>query len=189
MQIWLTGGSGCGKSTAADVFRKNGYKILDADKIAREITQKGGAAYAEIVAAFGNVLCADGEIDRRTLARLIFSDAEKLSVLNQITHKYIIKTINEGKKNEKNVLIDAPLPNTFGVVCDKTVVISAPIADRIRRIMARDGITEGEAAARIDAQADRSEYEKNADAIIENSTDAISFIEKIDVLAKEWYTV
>lgn len=188
MQIWLTGKSGAGKSTAAEVFSGHGYKIVDADKIAHKIAEKGGAAYDALCAAFPSVVLENGDIDRRALGRIVFSDSQKLDVLNRITHQYIIKEIHAACMGEKNVLIDAPLPNTFGVLCDKTVVITADRAKMVRRIMARDSISEADASLRVKTQDADKNYEADADAIVENDGDLGTFIQKIEKLAKEWYT-
>lgn len=188
MQIWLTGGSGCGKSTAAAVFQKNGYKIIDADRIARELTQKGGAAYDALIAAFPAAVCKEtGEMDRKRLAAIVFRDENALEVLNSITHPYIIAEIKALQKGEKNVLMDVPLPNTFGVSCDKTLVITAPRNTRIQRIMARDALCESEAIARIDAQKSEAVYQKEADKVIVNIEEN-DFLVQIEILAKEWFT-
>ena len=94
--IGLTGNSGCGKSTVSDIFSKNGGYIIDADKIAHENMEFGKATYNEIVDAFGSeILLENGEIDRKKLGRIVFSDKEKLSVLNEISLKYILEEIIE----------------------------------------------------------------------------------------------
>ena len=93
-RIGLTGGIGAGKSTAAERFRARGALVLDADKISRDSLKKDGACYGEVVHLFGSeVLQPNGEIDRRKLAGIVFSDEEKRNRLNAIVHPYVIETM------------------------------------------------------------------------------------------------
>lgn len=189
MIIWLTGGSGSGKSLLAAKFKENGYKIIDADKIARDIVCPGQAAYSEIVKAFGeDYLMPDGKLDRQKLGRAVFADGEKLAVLNRITHKYIIEEMVSQSRGEKNVIYDAPLRNTFGVPCDKTLYVTAPKEMRIGRIMERDGISRTDAEKRIGAQSDEEQYLSDADAVLVNDGDVEALFQKADSYIKEWYT-
>lgn len=189
MKIWLTGGSGCGKSAAAAIFAENGFKIVDADAIAREIVLPDKEAYREILATFGEEFRGkDGFLDRRKLGRAVFSDGEKLALLNGITHKHIIKEMLIRSEGEKNVIYDAPLRNTFGVPCDKTLCMTAPKEVRIRRIMTRDGISYEDAEARISAQSTEAEYLGDADGILENNGDLVKLREEAEAYIKEWYT-
>ncbi len=189
MKIWLTGGSGSGKSAVAALFAKKGYKIIDADRIAREIASPGGGAYRELLEAFGSeFLLPDGGLDRRRLGRAVFGDAEKLALLNRITHKYIIEEMVRQSEGEKNAVMDAPLPNTFGVPCDKTLYVTAPPAVRVERIMARDALSKADAAARIGAQDSDAIYRSTADAVLENDGDMAALAEKTEQYIKEWFT-
>ena len=189
MIIWLTGGSGGGKSMVAARFKEKGYKIIDADQIAREIVMPGKGAYREIALAFGaDFLLPDGTLDRKKLGNAVFSDSEKLSVLNAITHKYIIEEMQKRAEGEKNVVYDAPLRNTFGVFCHKNLYVTAPKEIRTERIMARDGITKEAAAERIGAQSKEEAYLADADAVLVNDKDLDALYEKADVYIKEWYT-
>jgi len=189
MKIWLTGGSGSGKSAVAALFAKNGYKIIDADRIAREVVQPEGSAYGELLEAFGTeFLLSDGSLDRRRLGRAVFRDAQKLALLNRITHKYIIEEMVRQSEGEKNAVMDAPLPNTFGVPCDKTLYVTAPPAVRIKRIMERDALSEADAKARIRAQDNDAVYRSGADAVLENDGDMAALTEKAEHYIKEWFT-
>lgn len=189
MRIWLTGGSGSGKSVVAALFQKRGFLLVDADAISRKIAEKGTAAYREIIAAFGEgFLLPSGELDRRALGNAVFGDEEKLAVLNGIMHKFIIAEMCDRADGEKNVIMDAPLPNTFGVAVDKTLVVAAPQGLRAARIMQRDGITEEEAQRRLSAQAEDAEYIKNADAVLINDGDRTALEKAAETYIKEWYT-
>lgn len=189
MIVWLTGGSGSGKSVLAALFRENGYKIIDADKIAREIVRPHKAALGEIIDAFGeDFLNPDGTLNRQKLSHAVFSDGEKLEVLNRITHKYIIEEMLSEAEGEKNAVYDAPLRNTFGVPCDKTLYITAPKEVRTLRIMERDGLERKDAEKRIAAQSTEEEYLSDADAVIYNDGDIKALSEKAEKYIKEWYT-
>lgn len=189
MKIWLTGGSGSGKSRIAALFAAAGYVLVDADAISKEIAEPGGAAFPELLEAFGpEFLLPDGRLDRRALGEAVFADPARLAVLNGITHKYIIEEMIKRSAGEKNVVMDAPLPNTFGVPCDKTLFVTAPQAVRVARIMARDGISGEAARARIDAQVPDAVYEKTADAVLQNGGDFEEAAEKAKKLIKEWYS-
>lgn len=189
MKIWLTGGSGSGKSAVAALFAAAGYRLVDADAVSREIAAPGGSAFPEILAAFGPAyLLPDGSLDRRKLGQAVFADAEKLAVLNRITHKYIIEEMQKRAADAKNVVMDAPLPNTFGVPCDKTLFVTAPAAVRLTRIMARDGLSEAAARARIEAQATDAEYEKTADAVLVNGGSWDETARAAQKYIKDWFS-
>ncbi len=189
MKIWLTGGSGSGKSVIAAQFAAAGYTLIDADAISREITAPGGAAYAALVAEFGTeYLLPDGQLDRRKLGQTVFADPEKLAVLNRISHKYIIEEMIKRSEGEKNVVMDAPLPNTFGVPCDRTLFVTAPKAIRIGRIMARDGIAEKTVRDRLESQVSDAEYASAADAVLMNDGTPDATAKKAEHYIKEWFT-
>lgn len=189
MKIWLTGGSGSGKSVIAAQFAAAGYLLVDADAISREIAEPNGAAFAELVDTFGTeFLLPDGRLDRRRLGQAVFSDSEKLAVLNRISHKYIIQEMIKRSEGKENVIMDAPLPNTFGVPCDKTLFVTAPKPVRICRIMARDGISEEAAQSRIEAQVSDEEYARTADAVLVNDGTPREAADKAEQFIKEWFT-
>ncbi len=169
--IWLTGGSGSGKSMVAKFFKERGCTIIDADLISHQIMKKGTPAYKETVKAFGEgILFPDGEIDRRGLGGIIFEDSEKRAILNGITHKYIRDEIIRQSVGNGVFVVDAPLPD-FGVPCDMTIVVHSDRETRIKRIMERDNIDRKYAENRIESQPLEEEYERFADIIINNLGD------------------
>ncbi len=189
MIIWLTGGSGSGKSAVAAFFGAAGYRCVDADRIAKAVREPGGAAYDAIVNAFGKAfLRKDKTIDNRLLGEAVFRDPEKLALLNQITHGPIVREMEKAGMGAKNVVYDAPLPNTFGIPCDKTLYVTAPPEVRIARIMTRDGISRETAQARIDAQKPHDVYAKGADAVLVNDGDLALLKEKAEPYIKEWFS-
>lgn len=178
--IGLTGGTGSGKSVVSRSLEAAGAVIIDADRIAHEIIEKGKPAYDEITAYYGrDILDREGNIIRRKLGEIVFHDAEKLAFLNQCTHKYIKMEVNrqiaEAKKEgtARAVILDAPLllEAELEKVCDSVWVVYADPEVRARRVMERDGVTYDLAKARIANQKSWEEYKNAADTVIDNSGD------------------
>ncbi len=172
--IGVTGGIGSGKSTVSSMFRQLGADVIDADEISRAITKKNGSAFDEIVSNFGEeILLENGEIDRKKLGQIVFSDKNKLEVLNEITHKYIFiemeKRIRESKA--EIIILDVPLlfSKDFRIKYDYSVGVTANVSERIKRVKSRDGLTEDEILSRINNQISDKELEEKADFIIENN--------------------
>lgn len=172
--IGVTGGIGSGKSTACREFELLGAKVIDADKVAHKVSEKGGSAYDEIAGYFGkDILLESGELDRKKLAKIVFSDRKKLSVLNEITHKHIFDEMQRevALSKEDVVVLDVPLlfSPDFQIKCNLTIAIIADEEKRIKRVMERDGLSREEVAARIQNQLSNEEYKKLADICIVNN--------------------
>jgi len=178
--IGLTGGTGAGKSAVSNFLESKGATVIDADKLSREITKENGVALPEINEAFPGVI-KDGILDRKALGRIVFSDKEKLLILNKITHKYIIK-LTEEKISEATglIILDAPLLFEAGeeALCDKVIFVRADDDVRIKRIMERDNLTYEEAKMRIDARNLLPIMEK-CDFVAENNGDVEGLCEKV----------
>lgn len=173
--IGITGGIGSGKSTVSLEFESYGAEIIDADAISRSITLKKGLAYREIVEFFGeDIICNSGEIDRKKLAGIVFSDAEKLEVLNNITHKYIFEEMENRISSSKNdlVILDVPLlfSPDFKIECDIKIVVVADLENRINRVIKRDNTDRISVENRINSQLSDEEMKKLADIVIENDS-------------------
>lgn len=174
--IGITGGTGAGKSSVCDEFKKYGAQIVDADLIARQVVKKGQPALDEIVAAFGkNVISADGELDRKKVGSIVFSDSNKLEILNKITHKYIFAEMKRQMDESiaDIIVLDVPLlfQDDFPFGCDFTVAVVADKDERIRRIMKRDGISKEFAEKRVLSQLSDDDYKRLADICFENNRD------------------
>lgn len=174
--IGLTGGSGSGKSTVASLMESKGIKIIDADKIGREIVKKGMPALEEIINEYGKeVILPNGELDRKKLGSIVFTNRDKLKKLNNITHKYITAVVKEelSKKESDIYAIDAAVLKESGIIdmCDHVIAVIADKDVRIRRIMERDNITEQAAIDRINSQDPDAKYIQYADFVINNSGD------------------
>lgn len=190
--IGLTGGTGSGKGFVSERLKARKAYVIDADAVAHEIIEKGRPAYKEIVDYFGSeILDEDGNILRRKLGNIVFSDKDKLAFLNSCTHKYInmeIMRIIEEVKPQTNVysaiIIDAPLLAEAGLVdiCDDIWVVYADSEVRVKRIMERDSISEEQARNRIASQRSWEEYKELGAVIIDNSSDDENVERQLDAL-------
>lgn len=184
--IGITGGTGAGKSSLCEELKRCGAKIIDCDVIARRVVEKGEPALAEIKKAFGEeVLTDDGELDRKKMGAIVFSQPQKLECLNSITHKHIFAEMERqmSESTENIVVLDVPLlfQSDFPFNCDLTVAVVADREERISRIMSRDGIDRKTAEARMANQLTDEEYARLADVCFVNDGGA----EKIKCFARE----
>ena len=185
--LGITGGSGCGKTTVSKIFEENGINIIDGDIVARKIAEPGMPALSEIEDAFGSdYINPDKTLNRKKLGGFVFSNPDKLLILNSITHKYISQYIDSYIKDYKKdiVGIDAAalIESNIYKKCDYIVSVLSDYDLRIDRIMKRDNITYNEAKTRIDAQKSDQFYIENSDYIVYNNgsyEDLLSQIKKI----------
>jgi dephospho-CoA kinase len=178
--IGLTGPSGAGKSTIAALFTERGIPVMDADRIYHALLVPPSPCLDAIREAFSDaILHPDGTLNRKALSALVFEDSdagrERLSKLNAITHRFVIQKTDEAlacyrAQGLSCAVIDAPLLIEAGMHrgCDLTVCVLAPADVRIRRLMQRDGRSEAELHARIQAQPDDAFYRAHADVIVIN---------------------
>ena len=193
MVIGITGSSGAGKSTICEIL-ENEYKvkIINADKIAKKLSKKGSNYIIDIISKFGaDIVDEEGELKRKKLAEIIYSDPEKREALNECTFKYIKKEIeNQIKKAESGVavIIDAPLlfECELDKICDKVIGIISKKELQIERIVARDNIDYDQAEKRLNAQKDNEFYINKCDEIIENNNDLEWIEEEIKKVATEY---
>lgn len=175
--IGVTGGIGCGKSEVCRMLEGLGAKVIDADFIAKEITDSNQTVREQIRKTFGQgVFLPDGGLDRRELARIVFTDKEALQKLNKIVHPYMVRAIGQEVKRAKAegshplIVINAALIYEIGMEkdLDYVVVVSASLKNRIQRIIKRDGLSKEEILNRIKAQMPLEEKAKRADHVIQN---------------------
>ncbi len=173
----LTGGVASGKSTAARMFEELGAHVIDADRIGHECHSPSSPAYSEIVQRFGReILDATGEINRKRLGALVFSDPEKLHALNAIVHPRIIARVEELAKqfSSRNpaavILVDAALIFEAGIGgrFEKVIVTWCRPEQQIERLMHK-GLTREQAQSRIAAQIPVEEKRRRADFVIDSS--------------------
>ena len=187
--IGLSGGIGSGKSTVADMLRQRGIPVVDADVIARQVVQPGLPAYRDIAQAWPGVVAADGTIDRKKLAAIVFSDPASQAHLEAITHPRIREEIAVqaealGKAGHALAFLEAALIVESGYYkqLDGLVVVAASETKQIERVMARDRSTREAALARIHAQSSLEEKIRVATHVIDNDGDLASTWAQVDVL-------
>ena len=193
MIIGITGNSGSGKSTICSILQKKwGYKIIDADKIAKQLARKGTEYLKQIEKTFGSdILTIEGELDRKKLASIIYYQEEKRKILNQLTYEYVGKEIYIILKKvakEEKVAMDVPLLFESGLnyFCDITIGMVSEEKIKIERICKRDGISKQEAIARIGTQKTDDFLRQHCDYIIENTTeDETNLMERLKEIGIE----
>ena len=177
MKIYgLTGKTGAGKSTVAEKLQTLGFYIIDGDKIARSITEKGKPALKELAKEFGcDIIEGDGSLNRKLLASRAFKDKESTAKLNAITHPIIKAEFEEALKKAESegflfAVIDAAalLESSCKDLCQKIIVVTAPEEIRLERILKRDSITKEQAITRMNAQFPDEYYSEKADILIRN---------------------
>ena len=154
MILGITGGTGCGKTTALSILEELGGLIIDCDRVYHDLLKTDKALLSEIENRFPGTV-EKGELNRKKLASIVFSDEAALLDLNGITHKAVKKEVLQLlEAAPKLVAIDAIglFEGELSELCHTTLAITAPEDVRISRLMARDSITESQAAARINAQ-------------------------------------
>lgn len=192
MIIGIIGGIASGKSAVANILSKKGYKIINGDTLGKLVVEKNRPAYSEIVGYFGEgILQDDGSINREKLGDIVFTDKEKLAMLNRITHKYIYneaeKLIRKYKEDGvNNIAIDAALLYEIGldVFTDYVWFVDADKELRIKRLMERNNLTLEKAKLRIEAQTIFQNMSRT-DALIEDNGDINELEDKITELIKK----
>lgn len=175
--LGITGGIGCGKSTVAAICRDAGLPVIDADELSRQVTAAGGAALTELRELFGpSVLDDQGALNRQRMARLVFSDRNKLDQLSAVIHRHVLDTMRAEveklrEKKQRAVVLDVPIPVKHGFLdlCDQVWVVWSSDEVRIARLNRR-GMGEEEARRRMAMQMSRDEYIALADHVIENDS-------------------
>lgn len=173
--IGLTGNIATGKSEVARMLRRLGAVVIDADQIAREIVQPGRPALTEIVRAFGaDILLPNGELDRKKLARIVFSDPRKLQQLEAITHPAVRQVMGEliaAQPADAAVVLEVIklFESGWACQCDEVWVTHCPTEMQIARLMRDRGLSEAEARARVAAQNPQADKLARADLVIDTS--------------------
>ena len=173
MILGITGGTGCGKTTLLNHIRDAGGLVLDCDAIYHELLRTDEGLLRAIDARFPGTV-KNGELDRKMLGSIVFSDENALLALNHITHtavkQEVLRRLAHGPKL---AAIDAIglFESGLAELCHVTVAVTAPEELRIRRLMARDGISEDYARSRIRAQKSQDWFRSQCDYTLDNSGD------------------
>ena len=177
MVIGITGGSGCGKTTLLDCVRELGGVVLDCDKIYHRLLEHDESLLRAIDHRFPGVV-VNGQLQRKALGAMVFGDPQALADLNRITHAAVkVALLRQIPVVPSLVAIDAIALFEGGLaeLCDTTVAVTAPKADRVARLMARDGISQEYAQKRIEAQRSNEEFSALCAHTLENDGDICAF--------------
>lgn len=192
LRIGLTGGIASGKSTAAQRFAELGVPVIDADHAARAVVAVGSPGLRQVVERFGaGVVAANGELDRRALRNMIFSDAAARADLNAILHPLIQNYMEQKVASAVGpyVVLAVPLLVEGGRQrdrVDRVLVIDVDEAVQLQRLAARDGSTQEQARAILAAQASRSARLNAADDILANAGTVTDLRQAIDRLHERY---
>lgn len=175
--VGLTGGISSGKSTVSNLFKAHAIPVVDADLVARDALKKGTGGWKKVVEAFGDeILQPDGEVDRPKFGRIVFANPDKRQLLNRLLAPYISSGILKEilklwLKGCKVIVLDVPL--LFEAKMDKwtkpVVVVWVDNETQLKRLIARDGITDEEANNKINAQMPLDSKRSKADIVIDNT--------------------
>ncbi|MGW2860712.1 dephospho-CoA kinase [Streptomyces sp. NPDC001205] len=174
LKVGLTGGIGAGKSEVSRLLVSYGAVLIDADRIAREVVEPGTPGLAAVVEAFGpDILSADGTLDRPKLGGIVFSDPDRLAVLNKIVHPLVgarSAELESAVGPDAVVVHDVPLltENGLAALYDLVVVVDATPETQLDRLVRLRGMKPEEARARMTAQADRAQRLAVADLVVDN---------------------
>lgn len=172
--IGLTGNIACGKSTVLQQLAELGAHSIDADKVVHAILLKGEPAYWPVITEFGpGIVGAGGEIDRRALGKIVFSDPERLRCLEDIVHPIVRRRIDEEirEAQESVVVLDAIklIEAGWADKCDSVWVVTCPREGQLERLVRTRGYSSQEAEMRVDAQSPQERKVERAHVVLDNS--------------------
>ena len=195
MIVGLTGGIATGKSTVAQMFKRCGAIIIDADQLARDVVKPGKRAWREIVQAFGeDVLTPNGSIDRHALGAIVFRNRRKLRILEHIVHprvareqQRLVRRIAE-RSPHAVIVYEVPLLFESGAYrrVDKIIVVTTDRKTQIARLKKRNGLTRAEAIRRIRSQMPLGQKTRRADIVLNGSKPKSLLQHEIRRLTRKW---
>ncbi|MDD5155247.1 MAG: dephospho-CoA kinase [Candidatus Omnitrophica bacterium] len=172
--LGLTGSFGSGKTTVSGILRSWGARVIDADKIARDLLIPQSRIYKKTIRVFGaDILKSNGAIDRRKLGAAVFADKNLLHKLNTIIHPEVIRIIKRKVRSYRRgiIVLDAPLLIEAGLskAVDKVIVVRIGRRQQIKRLMSKTSLDKKGILKRINAQMAQNQKVRLADFIIDNS--------------------
>ena len=187
----ITGTTGSGKTSVLEAFRKKGALLLDCDRLYHDLLETSEGMLRELENRFPDAF-EKGRLMRKKLASIVFHDEATLADLNAITHRYVCEDVKRqlrahAMSGGQIAVIDAVelISSGLGALCDCTIAVLAPEAERMKRIMARDGLTEEQALERIRAQKNDAYYRENCTYTVLNDGTVEQLSEKINQIMKE----
>lgn len=187
--IALTGGIGAGKSLVANYFFSLGAEVIDADQLARQAIERGTAGFDQVISVFGDSILKDGQIDRRALGEIVFSDPDKRKKLESIIHPIVQQALADARKalTESQILIyEIPLlvETNAASKFDLVITVEAPMQARIDRLRNR-GLHISEIEKRIANQVSPEERKAVANLVIENDGNEEALLRKVEAIWEE----
>ena len=182
--VALTGGIGSGKSTVGQLFEDLGAIVIDSDQLARDVVERGTNGFDQIIAAFGDEVLKNGDLDRAALGELVFKDPDKRKQLEQITHPLIRKAFSkivESSKGDSIVVNQIPLlvESNHDYKFDHVITISASEDVRIERLLKR-GMNLIQIKQRLQAQSTDAQREQISDSIIRNDKSQAELLPEVE---------
>lgn len=191
----ITGGLGAGKSTASEYFRGKGATVIDLDDVAAHVLTRGSAVLERVAEEFGDVLLADGSLDRPALARAAFASPERTARLNAIVHPAVAREVGPALQElrllpsqPEVVVLEVPLlaeAPVFREIADVVLAVVAPESLRLGRAV-ESGMAQDDARRRMRAQATDAQRAALADAVIINDSTPEQFSSALDAFWNEW---
>ena len=174
--LGLTGQSGAGKGTVANILEEYGFFHIDTDEISREVVPD---ALPDLINEFGkDILNEDNSLNRKALAQRAFKNDESIEKLNDIMHKRIMEKVVKiietvGSYGFEHVTFDGAALFEAGAekICDKTLLVISPQEVRLNRVLLRDKISREQVLIRFERQKSLDYYKEKSDFIIENNED------------------
>ena len=182
--VALTGGIGSGKSTVGQIFEDLGAIVTDSDQLARDVVERGTNGFDQIIAAFGDEVLKNGDLNRAALGELVFKDPAKRKQLEQITHPLIRKAFSkivESSKGDSIVVNQIPLlvESNHDYKFDHVITISASEDVRIERLLKR-GMNLNQIKQRLQAQSTDAQREQISDSIIRNDKSQAELLPEVE---------
>jgi len=187
--IALTGGIGAGKSLVANYFFSLGAEVIDADQLARQAIERGSDGFDQVVLAFGDEILKDGDINRRALGEIVFSDAEKRRILESIIHPKVQQALADARKelsDDQILIYEIPLlvETNAAAKFDLVITVEAPMEARIERLRNR-GLHISEIEKRIASQATVEARKAIANIVIDNDGSEEDLLRKVEAIWEE----
>lgn len=186
----LTGGIGCGKSTASECFIALGVPVIDADHVARQVVEPGSEALGKIASHFGDQLIqTDGTLNRPALRRIVFDNERERNWLEALLHPLIrdriLDTLEQlDQDGHSYAILASPLllETDQHLLISRVIVVDVPESTQVERTMQRDGMEEAQVRQILAAQMDRDERLKHADFVLDNNGSPEQLKQAVDEL-------